>query len=61
VIDEITQGVFEAAGEYLTREGDGDELELVVIVGFVTRHLSLPFTDKRSCSFIVSPRMQFAG
>jgi hypothetical protein len=38
VIDELVEGVFESAGKNLLREGNRDELRLVVGVVLVSRH-----------------------
>ena len=38
VIDDVAECVFESAREDLTREGDGKQFELVVVVFFVAGH-----------------------
>lgn len=47
VVDQVAEGIFEAAGEDLTGKGDADEFALVVIVVLVPRHPASLFAVKR--------------
>ena len=53
MIDDVVEGVFEVAGEDLTREGDGEQFELVVVVVFVSGHPVLRISGK-GCWIIYS-------
>ena len=53
MIDDVVEGVFESAGEDLTREGNGEQFELVVVVVFVSGHPVLRISAK-GCWIIYS-------
>ena len=53
MIDDVVEGVFESAGEDLTREGDGKQFELVVVVVLVSGHPILRILSK-GCWIIYS-------
>lgn len=40
MVNQMTEGIFKGTGEDLLVEGDGDELTLTVVIGFVTTQRS---------------------